>query len=157
MAMAHTKRLLLLENYKNEREELRKGRLERLSWMETTPEFQIVAKLLEQVDISPAIAVQQFLGLTTLSRDSGTIGTHCTRASNSCIILGSRTPPERQSKLVTFIVELKRNTIPDLQTGESILQYDDSLVWTELPTFGWNFSNELHDRCMLLKGYRYNL
>jgi hypothetical protein len=146
--MASTKSLPL-EDYKKGRERLKRWRAEELAELETTPEFQIIAKLVENADSTPAIILQQFLELTTSSRDSGTVGTHCSLTSSSLLALSSRTSHEQQSKLVTFMVELKKITILDLQTGEPLLCDSPSgLVWTELPGFGADFSNELHDRCM---------
>jgi hypothetical protein len=146
--MTHTK-TLPLEDYKEGRERLRKWRAEQLARLETTPEFQVIAKLVENWDSTPAVTLQQFLELTTSSRGSGTVHGHCYRTSSSLLALSSRTPHEQQSKLVTFMVELKKITILDQQTGEPLLcEANDGLVWTELPTFGADFSNELHDRCM---------
>lgn len=148
IAMTSTKRFSL-EDYKKGRERLKKRRAEELAGLETTTEFQIIAKLVENADSTPAVTLQQFLELTTSSRDSGTVGTHCALTSSSLLALSSRTPHEQQSKLVTFMVELKKITILDIQTGEPLICHPHGgLVWTELPEFGADFSNELHDRCM---------
>jgi hypothetical protein len=129
----------------------------KIATLETTPEFQILSKLMEQANISPTTAVQQILELTTLSCNKGTLADHLYNTSCSVIGLAQRSAPEQQSKLVTFVAKLQKHTILDPKTGEPLLhEPDHELVWTELPTFSWTFGDELHDGCMplsVLKSY----
>lgn len=146
--MTRTKSLPL-EDYRKGQEELGNWRVEQLAKLETTPEFQIIARLVEEADSNLMVTVQQFFELTALNRDLGTIGAHCSRTSSALLALSSRTSPEKQAKLISFVVELKKETILNLQTGEPIrYQQDCDFVWTDLPTFGSASSDELHDRCM---------
>lgn len=132
-----------------DRELKSKGHAAKLAALKTTPEFELISKYMELADDAPATAVQQMLEITTSSCDLGTLGDHFYHTACSITVLSQRTAPEQQSKLVTFVAELRTNTIIDPRTGET-LRYDGELVWTELPTFGWIFGDELHDGCKSL-------
>jgi hypothetical protein len=123
-----------------------KQRAVRLAMLEPTPEFQVLSRFTEQTDISLSLAVHQILELTILSCNADSLGDHFYNTTSSIIVLCQRIVPEQQSKLVTFVVELQKNTVLDPKTGET-LRHGKDLVWTRLPTFSWIVGDELQDGC----------
>jgi len=118
----------------------------RLATLETTPEFQVLSKFTEWTDASLSVAVHQILELTKLSCNLNSLDHHVYNTAFSVVELCQRTVPEQQSKLVTFVVELQKNTVLDPKTGKTLI-HDNGLVWTGLPTFSWTIGDELHDMC----------
>jgi len=127
-----------------------KWRIIKIDELESTPEFLILSKLVEQGDKTPTTAVKQILELTTLNRgDPDDLEGHLVNTACSLIELSERSAPEQQSNLVTFVAELSKNTILDPNTGEPLIYaIDRNIVWTGFPAFSWTFGDALRSVCM---------
>lgn len=111
--------------------------------LEVKQEFHILNALVVQPDSSTEDAVQQILNITSASiKDPTSLGNHLYNTACCLLEIAARTPPVQQPKLVTFVYLLQKRTVTDPATSEP-LRHDGDLIWTELPTFGYTFADEL--------------
>ena len=111
--------------------------------LEKKQEFQILDTLAREPHATPQDTVQQIEKLTLSSvKDRVVLSAHVYDTACCTLEVASRTASNQQPKLVTFVQQLQRITITDQAVGKPLTQ-DGDLVWTELPTFGFTFADEL--------------
>lgn len=121
-------------------------------------EMSVLSEALEPLsnpqaaDEAVAAAVQTFSEQASTSSASS-IGDYLWDAFNVIFAVVGRTPPERQTRLVQFLDQLKGRTVVDAQ-GQP-LSYEGGVVWKDLPSLGWiardlwNFGMSLRALAML--------
>ncbi|KXX73226.1 hypothetical protein MMYC01_210222 [Madurella mycetomatis] len=88
----------------------------------------------QAADEAVAAAVQTFSDKAS-TYSASSIGDYLWDAFNEIFAVVGRTPPERQTRLVQFLGQLKDRTVVDTQ-GQP-LSYEGGVVWRDLPSFGW--------------------
>jgi hypothetical protein len=122
-------------------EEERSGRARWTSELQQRPEFYIAASLSTSPDASPADAAQRLVELTRACGQSE-IGDHCWYTACCLLEVIAHTAPQAQARLVAFVHCLRATTVLCEETGRPV-EHGGSVVWRDLPTFGYTISDEL--------------
>ncbi|KAE9401225.1 hypothetical protein BT96DRAFT_856685 [Gymnopus androsaceus JB14] len=77
------------------------------------------------------------------------VGNQAYNTSCCLVEVVERTPPSQQSKLVQFLYQLREKTVTDPITSEP-LKVDGEVVWTDLPTLGYTWADEINSFCKQL-------
>jgi dihydropteroate synthase len=131
------------------KEQRRFRQAEVIADLEKTPEFGIINSIVTSPANGAGNAVQEIVDITTASQDDED-SNHVYDTACSVLEVASRTVPEKQSKLLEFVNELQQRVVKDSKTGEPRRIDGEDLLWTELPTFGYTFGDELQSKGKLL-------
>ncbi len=110
--------------------------------LETKQEFKFLNTLVQNPDASPADTVQQIRSLTLASAEKPDPDSHLYYTACGVLEVAARTSPAQQRKLIAVIHQLQSIAATDPTTGTP-LRHDGDLIFTDLPTFGYTFSDEL--------------
>lgn len=129
------------------------SQLKQLAQLEKTPQFQLLLPLAQDPSSTVSAALSAHSALTTLaiasakkegktptSSEVDLLGDHPYDTWSAIFELVGRTPPAQQSRLVEFILELRKIKVKDRDesTGkEEVLKYYEMEFWRQLPGFGW--------------------
>jgi hypothetical protein len=127
------------------REQHRFRKAEFIADLEKTPEFKIINSLIIPPGNEPRNAVQEIVDITTARQDDQD-SNHAYDTACSVVQVASRTAPEEQGKLIEFVNRLQKRIVTDSKTGEPRMHAGEDLLWTELPTFGYTFGDELQSK-----------
>ncbi|KAJ6439402.1 NAD-dependent epimerase/dehydratase family protein [Purpureocillium lavendulum] len=107
--------------------------------LEPLGQFKLFDRLANDVSMSVAEAIRQFSGLTydaiangSLNPQNETYSTFPGKTWESLIEVAMRTPPEKQTKLAEFAVQVQKTTVTDPKTG-GMMKHDGALLWAEMP------------------------
>jgi hypothetical protein len=107
-------------------------------------EMDILLSLVDDENITPEQAVQQIIAITEATKSQeNDLGNHCYFTASAVLYVASSNAPDKHSKLLAFIHELRSKTVTDSSTGEALL-HDTVVVWKDLPTFGYTIADELN-------------
>ncbi|KAH8722802.1 hypothetical protein GQ44DRAFT_729205 [Phaeosphaeriaceae sp. PMI808] len=106
-----------------------------------TNELPIVNSMVDREDVTPEEAVQQIIKLTS-TRTPDQLQNHVYFTGLSVVSASRCTAPEKQSRLVDFVFELRKHSVTDPATGAALI-LDGQEVWKHLPTMGWSFTDLL--------------
>jgi hypothetical protein len=131
------------------KEQRRFRQAEVIADLEETPEFNIINSIVNSPAKGARNFVQEIVDITTASQDDED-SNHVYDTACSVLEVASRTVPEKQEKLVEFVNELQQRVVKDSRTKEPRRIQGEDLLWTELPTFGYTFGDELQSKGKLL-------
>lgn len=107
-------------------------------------DMEVIDQLVDNENWTPKQAVEQTIHLAYKHRSHPSpLATHCSATAGGIIAAAARTAPERQSKLVAYVHELRSKTVVDPKTGKAY-EHDGQVLWKDLPTFGYTVADELH-------------
>ena len=108
--------------------------------LEAKPEFAIINSI--NTTSTPEEAVQVLLTHMDTFVATSDLGNKVWDVACIVLELVERTPVDAQAPLLAFIQELQRQIVTDRETG-NVVDIDGSLLWTDLPTFGYAFGDQL--------------
>jgi hypothetical protein len=107
-------------------------------------DMAVLDQLVDNEEMTPEQAVEKTIRLAHKPRSHPSpLATHCSATTGGIIAAAARTAPERQSKLVAYVHELRSKTVVDPKTGKAY-EHDGQALWKDLPTFGYTVADELH-------------
>lgn len=111
---------------------------------EGEPEMSVLDNLVDDENMTVEQAVQRTVKLAQTPKTFPTpLAVHCECTARGVIVAAARTAPERHSKLISYVHELRSKTVTDPSTGNPLV-HDGMELWKDLPTFEYTVSDELH-------------
>ncbi|KAH7410184.1 hypothetical protein DE146DRAFT_644142 [Phaeosphaeria sp. MPI-PUGE-AT-0046c] len=111
---------------------------------EGEPEMLVLDNLVDDENTTVEQAIQKTIELAqTTKKFPNPLAIHCECTARGVIVAAARTTPERQSRLISYVHELRKTTVTSASTGESLV-YDGAALWKDLPTFEYTVADDLH-------------
>jgi hypothetical protein len=118
------------------------GREDFIKQIESSEEFKILDRLVNQPDATVEDALQQVVNLTLATLNIKGLNPHKGygavdyNVSIALMELTQRLEPAKHHKLVEFLSKLQKQTATDPAKGEPLKIQGDTL-WVDLPSFGY--------------------
>ncbi|GJN73957.1 hypothetical protein PLICBS_008041 [Purpureocillium lilacinum] len=111
--------------------------------LEALPQYKLLDNLAKKHNASVDDALEEFTALAAAAKTSDVkapLGVFPWNTWQSLIEIAKRTVPEKQTKMVEFVIQLEKKRMDDAETGEQ-MRHEGELLWTGLPALGYTVAD----------------